>query len=73
MADPSLHCNHDACPACEMRREVADYTQISRAEIPCNVCAGKGFLTLTDTEIVRRTCEEARRTYWPEFEKRIRA
>lgn len=32
MADASLHGNHDACPACEMRREVADYTQISRAD-----------------------------------------
>lgn len=71
MTDYSLHGNHDPCPACEMRREVQDAGPITREAIPCNVCAGVGFLPLSDAEIVRRTCEEARRVYWPAFEARI--
>jgi hypothetical protein len=70
MTTPYLHGNHDPCPACEMRREVQDTTRIMRAAIPCNVCAGAGFLPLSDAEIVRRTCIEARRTYWPQFAER---
>ncbi|MCL4069029.1 hypothetical protein M3484_20945 [Pseudomonas sp. GX19020] len=71
MADPTLHGNGYACPACEMRREVEDKTQILRPKVPCNVCAGLGRLGYTEAEIVARTVEEARRVYWPEFEKRI--
>lgn len=71
MTDPTLHGNHDPCPACEMRREMEDTRPIIREAIPCNVCKGVGFLPLSDAEIVRRTCEEARRVYWPEFEARI--
>lgn len=71
MPDPSLHGNHDPCPACEMRRELADLAPIDRAQIPCNVCAGVGWLPLSEAEIVRRTCEEARRIYWPEVERRM--
>lgn len=71
MTDYTLHGNHEPCPACEMRRETQDITRIIRDDIPCNVCAGLGFLPLSDVEIVRRTCEEARRTYWPAFEARI--
>ncbi len=71
MTDHTLHGNHDLCPACEMRREMADLRPITRDPIPCNVCAGLGFLPLPDAEIVRRTVEEARRVYWPEFDRRI--
>lgn len=71
MPDPSLHGNHDPCPACEMRREHADFAPIDREPIPCNVCKGEGWLPLSEAEIVRRTCEEARRIYWPEFERRV--
>jgi hypothetical protein len=71
MPDPSLHGNNDPCPACEMRREHADMKPIDREPIPCNVCGGEGWLPLSEAEIVRRTCEEARRIYWPEFERRI--
>lgn len=71
MPDASLHGNHDACPACEMRREVQDTRPIDRPEVPCNVCKGTGHIPLSSAEIVRRTCEEARRVYWPEFERRI--
>jgi hypothetical protein len=54
-----------------MRREHADMKPIDREPIPCNVCGGEGWLPLSEAEIVRRTCEEARRIYWPEFERRI--
>lgn len=71
MPDPTLHGNHDPCPACELRRQVVDTGAITRPEVPCNVCQGVGFLPLSDAEIVRRTVEEARRIYWPQFERRI--
>lgn len=67
MPDPDLHGNHDPCPACQMRREVMDTAPITRAEIPCNVCKGVGWLALSEAEIVRRTCDEARRIYWPNW------
>ncbi|AZB63899.1 hypothetical protein EBL87_09180 [Cereibacter sphaeroides] len=73
MPDPTLHGNHDTCPACQLRREMQDTAPISRPAIPCNVCGGTGFLPLSSVEIVRRTVDEARRLYWPEFERRIRA
>lgn len=44
---------------------------IKKREVPCNVRKGEGWLPLSDAEIVRRTCEEARRVYWPAFEARI--
>ncbi len=69
--DPSLHGNHDACPACAMRREVADNAPMERALIPCNVCRGTGHIPLSSVEIKRRTCVEAMRLYWPEFDRRI--
>jgi hypothetical protein len=71
MPDPTLHGNHDPCPACELRREMADHGPIIRDPIPCNVCGGLGFLPLPEAEIVRRTVEEARRIYWPDFDRRI--
>jgi hypothetical protein len=71
MTDPTLHGNHDPCPACELRREVQDTTPIFRDAWLCNVCHGSGFLQLSDIEIVRRTVEEARRFYWPAFNVRI--
>lgn len=70
MTDHALHGNHDPCPACEMRREAEDSRPMTRRAIPCNVCKGVGFLPLPDAEIVRRTCEEARRIYWPMVEAR---
>lgn len=66
MADPTLHGNHDPCPACEFRREVQDKSPFFRDEVPCYVCGGRGFLPLSDAEIVRRTCDEARKLYWPQ-------
>ena len=71
MPDPTLHGNHDPCPHCELRREMQDTAPITREAISCNVCAGGGFLPLDSAEIVRRTVEEARRIYWPEWERRI--
>lgn len=71
MTDHNLHGNHDPCPACEMRREALGRVPINKGQIECNVCKGEGWLPLSDAEIVRRTCEEARRVYWPEFEAQI--
>lgn len=72
MPDETLHGNHDPCPACELRRENIDTRAFNRPAVECNRCGGKGYLPLTATEITRRTAAEARRTYWPEFERRIR-
>jgi hypothetical protein len=46
MPDPTLHGNHDPCPACELRREMQDTAPIAREVIPCNVCGGVCFLPL---------------------------
>ena len=73
MTTPYLHGNCDPCPACEMRREVEDTRPVTPETIRCNVCKGLGYLPLSDAEIVRRTCIEARRLYWPEFEQRTKA
>lgn len=62
-----LQNNHDPCPACALRREMQDTGTINRDALPCNVCKGKGYLKLHDAEIVRRTIEEARRLYWPDY------
>lgn len=67
MADPTLHGNHDKCPACELRRNLVDTAQLDRPEVPCNVCDGLGFLPLLKAEIVRRTVQEALRWYWREM------
>lgn len=67
----NLHGNHDPCAACELRREMQDTAPVTREAIPCNVCGGKGYLPLSSAEIVRRTVEEARRIYWPQFESRL--
>lgn len=67
---PTLHGNHDPCPACELRREMIDAARFERPEVPCNVCGGVGFLPLDEAEIVRRTCEAARRLYWLDFDRR---
>lgn len=71
MADPTLHGNGYACPACELRREAEDKGAILRPDVPCNVCGGLGRLGYSDAEIVRRTVDEARRLYWPAFKARI--
>lgn len=73
MPDHTLHGNNEPCPACELRRETIDTTAIIRPVIQCQVCRGTGLLPLPTAEIVRRTCEEARRIYWPQFEARIAA
>lgn len=67
---PWLHGNHDPCPACGLRREMADTAPVIREPIPCNQCGGAGYLALTPHEIVRRTCEDARRWHWPDFHRR---
>lgn len=71
MPDPTLCGNHDPCPACQLRREAEDTTPIRRPSIPCNTCAGVGFIPLSAAEIISRTVAEARQTYWPQFEQRI--
>lgn len=73
MTDHTLHGNCEPCPACELRRETIDTAAIIRPVIQCQVCNGTGLLPLSDVEIVRRTCDEARRIYWPQFEARIAA
>ena len=73
MPDHTLHGNGEPCPACELRREALDRSQILQPVIECQVCDGSGLVPLSAAEIVRRTCEEARRIYWPAFEARIAA
>lgn len=70
MQDPTLRGNHDPCPACELRLGLIDAARFDRPEVPCNVWGGAGFLPLGAAEIVRRTCAEARRLYWPDFDRR---
>lgn len=63
--------NHDPCDACALRREAQNTARLTRPDVPCNVCGGVGYLPLSTAEIVRRTCDEARRLYWPAFDARI--
>ena len=70
-ADPSLHGNGTACPACELRRESEDRGAVVRPDVPCNVFGGTGRVRIADIEIIRRTCDEARRLYWSEFDRRV--
>lgn len=65
LATPYLAGNHDPCPACELQRAAQDPARIFRAPVRCQVCKGKGYLALTDAEIVRRTIAWARAHYWP--------
>jgi len=71
MPDAALHGNGYACPACELRRDAEDRGAILRPDVPCNVCHGIGRLGFSAAEICAATVEEARRIYWPEFERRI--
>lgn len=73
MADPNLHGNGEACPACQLRREAEDKGAVIRPDTPCNVCHGTGRLAFSEAEIVARTVAEARRIYWPAFDRRIAA
>lgn len=73
MTDYTLHGNHDRCYACEMRRQALGPVFIDVGDVPCNVCKSTGLLPLSDEEIVRRTVEEARWSYWPAFDARLRA
>ena len=68
---PYLFGNHDRCDACALRRELIDTGAIERPDVPCNVCGGQGFIPLETAEIVWRTCDEARRWYWPAFDRRL--
>ena len=70
MPDASLHGNGYACPACELRRDAEDRGAVLRPVAPCNVCKGSGRIGHGAAEICARTVEEARRIYWPEFERR---
>lgn len=71
MPDPDLHGNHDACPACALRRETQGAVPIDHGSIACNRCGGKGYLPLAPAEIVRRTVAEARRLRWPDLHARF--
>lgn len=73
MTDHALHGNHDRCLACALQREARGPVPIRYGEIACNVCGGKGYIPLSDEEIVRRTAEEACRIYWPAFNARLQA
>lgn len=64
MADWRLHGNGTACPACELRREEEDVTQVLREPVPCNNCQGRGRVALSDEEIIRATVARARESYW---------
>ncbi|MDZ4393784.1 hypothetical protein [Cypionkella sp.] len=79
MTDHTLHGNCEPCPACALRREalpvqsnaygkITDHRHIF---VECNECGGYGLKPIPVAEIIRRTCEEARRIYWPEFDRRI--
>lgn len=70
MTTPWLHGNSEPCDACALRREAMDMGAMIRPAAPCNACGGAGYIPLPDAEIVRRTCEEARRIYWPLFDRR---
>ncbi|XAI95573.1 hypothetical protein [Nostoc phage Nsp-JY21] len=71
MTTPYLHGNGKPCPACDKRREqAASISERMGRLIYCSTCGGSGRQPLTDAEIVRRTCIEARRLYWPQFDKR---
>jgi len=65
IADPRLTENSDPCPACELQREAQDKTKFFRPPISCNVCKGKGYLTVSDAALVRRAVAWAREHYWP--------
>jgi hypothetical protein len=43
-----------------------------RQPLEC-LCVEHGYVPLDSAEIVRRTVEEARRIYWPEWGGRVRA
>lgn len=74
MTDHTLHGNHQPCPAvdCKAFTGTSIGNGIWREPIVCPICKGRGFVPLPDAEIVRRTCEEARRVYWPALEARIK-
>lgn len=73
MPTPYLKGNCDPCDACALRREAAIQVRISLRDVPCNVCNGVVYLPLDTAEIVRRTCDEARRLHWPDFDQRVQS
>lgn len=72
MADPFLHGNGKACPACALRREAEDTAAVLRPDVPCNFCGGTGRIALSPAEIITAACAWAAAHYWPEFDRRNR-
>jgi hypothetical protein len=66
LSTPYLHGNCEPCPACELQREAAAKARFLRDSPSCNRCKGKGYLPLSDRQIVARMVAEARAHYWPE-------
>ncbi len=66
MADPTLHGNGIACPACELRREEAHRHFTGRIDVPCNNCGGTGRVAFSTSDIIRGHVVWARENYWPE-------
>lgn len=70
MADPALHGNGEACPACALRREMQAEAGEWPAVPACNRCGGSGRLGFSEARIVAETVAEARARYWPAVEAR---
>lgn len=70
MPDPTLHGNHDTCPACALQQEAQDKRAINRTTVRCQLCRGFGFIPLSSEEIIRRMVAEACRLHWPAFDRR---
>ena len=70
MPDPTLHGNGEPCPACGLRREGEDTSEVLRPELPCNLCGGTGRVALLIEEIIARHAAWAREHYWPAFDRR---
>lgn len=74
MPDPYLHGNGEACHACadgRFRVSLKYNSPVMRPEGRCTTCHGTGKAPLPTAEIVARTVEEARRIYWPQWERRV--
>lgn len=81
MVDHTLCGNCEPCDACALRREglapqsngYGPITDQRHIYVECNECGGHGLKPILPAEIIRRTCEEARRLYWPAFDRRTHA
>jgi hypothetical protein len=87
MTTPYLHGNWETCTACNgtgqssqelffaREFEAKDGRRYPSANIyaSCKTCKGTCRVAVPKAEIVRRTCIEARRLYWPQFTERTTA